>query len=77
MNGCLSLCVSPITDWQPNYHVPSLSPCGTWRRLQTHCKPWMQMGGWTDGRTDGWTDGWVDEQTDGMKDRWSDGQAGG
>ena len=33
---------------------------------------WVQMGGWTDGRTDGRTNGWMDGWTDGRRDGWMD-----
>uniref|UniRef100_A0A3Q0RGW1 C2H2-type domain-containing protein n=1 Tax=Amphilophus citrinellus TaxID=61819 RepID=A0A3Q0RGW1_AMPCI len=33
-NGCLSLCVSPVTDCRPVQNVPSLSPYGSRDRLQ-------------------------------------------
>uniref|UniRef100_A0A3B4GB83 Leucine rich adaptor protein 1 n=1 Tax=Pundamilia nyererei TaxID=303518 RepID=A0A3B4GB83_9CICH len=33
VNGCLSLCVSPATDWRPVQGVPCLSPYDSWDRL--------------------------------------------
>lgn len=30
MNGCLSLCISPVTDWHPVTSVPRLLPVDSW-----------------------------------------------
>uniref|UniRef100_A0A3Q0RTY6 Glucagon / GIP / secretin / VIP family domain-containing protein n=1 Tax=Amphilophus citrinellus TaxID=61819 RepID=A0A3Q0RTY6_AMPCI len=34
VNGCLSLCVGPVTGWRPVQGVPRLSPYNSWERLQ-------------------------------------------
>ena len=34
VNGCLSLCVSPVIVWRPVQGVPRLSPSVSWDRLQ-------------------------------------------
>lgn len=45
MNGCLSLCNSPVTDWWPLYGVPRLSAYDNWDRAsnvqfcQIKCAP--------------------------------------
>lgn len=38
MNGCLSLCVGPVTDWLP---APCLLPCDSWNRLQLPEIEWL------------------------------------
>lgn len=45
VNGCW--CVGPVTVWQSVRGVPSLSPSGSWDRLQPHSDPeldeWKKM----------------------------------
>ena len=59
VNGCLSLCVSPVIDWGPVKSLHCLSPSVSMDLLQHPCKPqseWM----------DGWMDGWLDGRMDGV-----------
>lgn len=49
INGCLSLCTSPITDLQPVQYVLPISPCDSWDRLQpchdSELDKWKKMDG--------------------------------
>ncbi len=49
VNGCLSIYVGPVTDWQPVQGVPRLSPNTSWDRSQHPGNPL---------RTSGMNNGW-------------------
>lgn len=59
VNGCLSLCVGPVTSrWLVQAVPPHRLPQGSWNMLQEHLSQGYGRGGCMDGHRQHWTSAW-------------------